>query len=63
MSGSMSAIYETTTTAVAYAEKQQQPGQPVIPATNNQEWIDKQSNTEVSFLVSQKYLSWINLWN
>ena len=50
MPGSASAIYETTTsTAVAYAEKQQQPGQPVIPATNNQEWIDKQSGTKVSF--------------
>ena len=51
MSGSASTIYETTTsyTAVAYAEKQQQPGQPVIPATNNQEWIDKQSDTKVSF--------------
>lgn len=50
MSNSISATYDTTTaTAVAYAQQQQQQGQSVIPATNNQEWIDTQSNTKVSF--------------
>jgi hypothetical protein len=46
-------IYETTTTsAIAFAQQQQQQGQPVIPATNNQEWIDKQSNIKVSLTYS-----------
>jgi hypothetical protein len=51
---SISSIYETTTSAVAASAQQQQQkqGQPVIPATNNQEWIDKQSNTKVSFTYS-----------
>ena len=46
-------IYETTaTSAIAFAQQQQQQGQPVIPATNNQEWIDKQSNIKVSLTYS-----------
>jgi hypothetical protein len=52
---SISSIYDTTTSAVAASAQQQQKqqqGQPVIPAINNQEWMDKQSNTKVSFTYS-----------
>jgi hypothetical protein len=64
MLDSVSSIYETTTTyaAVASAQLQQQQqqqgqrGQPFIPATNNQDWIDKQSNTKVSFTYSPEIL-------
>ena len=53
MPDSISDFYEmTTTSAIAYAQQQQQQGQPVIPATNNQEWIDKQSNIKLSFTYS-----------
>jgi hypothetical protein len=54
MLDSVSSIYETTATyaAVASAQLQQQQGQPFIPATNDQDWIDKQSNTKVSFTYS-----------
>lgn len=34
-----------------YAQQQQRQ-QPVLSATNNQEWIDKQSNTKVQFTYS-----------
>ena len=47
MPDSVSIIYSTST--IAYAQQQQQP---VLPATRNQEWIDKQSNTKVSFTYS-----------
>ncbi|HEY7082735.1 MAG TPA: hypothetical protein VH500_23840 [Nitrososphaeraceae archaeon] len=40
-------IYSTST--IVYAQQQQPQQAAVIPATNNQEWIDKQSNTKVQF--------------
>jgi hypothetical protein len=56
MLDSVSSIYETTATYAAVAsaqlQQQQQQGQPFIPATNDQDWIDKQSNTKVSFTYS-----------
>jgi hypothetical protein len=56
MLDSVSSIYETTATYAATSaqlqQQQQQQGQPFIPATNDQDWIDKQSNTKVSFTYS-----------
>jgi hypothetical protein len=45
MPDNVSAIYNTST--IAYAQQQNQ--QYTLPVTRNQEWIDKQSNTKVSF--------------
>ena len=50
MLNSVSSIYETTTYAAVASEQVR--GQSVIPATNNQDWIDKQSTTKVSFTYS-----------
>lgn len=41
-------IPSSLSSTAAYAQQQQ----PVIPTTSNQEWIDKQSNTKVSFSYS-----------
>ena len=46
---SISSIYSSST--IVYAQQQQRQ-QPVLSATNNQEWIDKQSNTKVQFTYS-----------
>ena len=46
---SISSIYSSST--IMYAQQQQRQ-QPVLSATNNQEWIDKQSNTKVQFTYS-----------
>lgn len=46
---SLSSNYSPST--IVYAQ-QQQHQQPVFPVTNNQEWIDKQSNTKVLFTYS-----------
>lgn len=46
---SILSIYSTS--SIVYAQ-QQQHQQPVLSATNNQEWIDKQSNTKVLFTYS-----------
>jgi hypothetical protein len=46
MQENVSAIYSTST--IAYAQ-QQQHQQSTLAATRNHEWIDKQSNTKVSF--------------
>jgi hypothetical protein len=48
MPDNVSAIYNTST--IAYAQQQNQ--QYTLPVTINQEWIDKQSNTKVSFTYS-----------
>ena len=47
--GSISSIYSSST--IVYAQQQQRQ-QPILSATNNQEWIDKQSNTKVQFTYS-----------
>lgn len=41
-------IPSSISSTVAYAQQQQ----PLLPTTSNQEWIDKQSNTKVSFSYS-----------
>jgi hypothetical protein len=46
---SISSIHSTS--IIVYAQQQQRQ-QPVLSATNNQEWIDKQSNTKVQFTYS-----------
>jgi hypothetical protein len=45
-----SSIYITST--IVYAQQQQPQQAAVLPTTNNQEWIDKQSNTKVQFTYS-----------